>query len=71
MQKIKYSRVLCNIYSHLINSLTFLKKLNMSLSKTLVKNILIAIRKIFKWSQEMFSLVWCKDYEVDQINTFC
>lgn len=43
----------------------------MSLSKTLVKNILIAIRKIFKWSQEMFSLVWCKDYEVDQMNTFC
>lgn len=71
MQKIKYNRVLCNIYSHLINSLTFLKKLNMSLSKTLVKNILIAIRKIFKWSQEMFSLVWCKDYEVDQMNTFC
>lgn len=71
MQKIKYNRVLCNIYSHLINSLTFLKKLNMSLSKTLVKNILIAIRNIFKWSQEMFSLVWCKDYEVDQMNTFC
>lgn len=71
MQKIKYNRVLCNIYSHLINSLTFLKKLNMSLSKTLVKNILIAIRKIFKWSQEMFSLAWCKDYEVDQMNTFC